>query len=52
VIATARLGERNVVDGLLPLSIEPTVFVTTNGLVHLVFPLVFLSLVLLGRARV
>ena len=52
VIASAKLGERGVVDGLLPLSIEPTVFVTTHGLIHLVFPLVFLSLVLVGRVRV
>ena len=52
VIASAKLGERTVVDALLPLPIEKTVFVATHGLIHLAFPLVFLSLVLLRRSRV
>lgn len=51
-IASARLGERGVVDGLLPLPIEPTVFVATHGLIHLAFPVVFLCLVFVGRRRV
>lgn len=52
VIAAARLGERGVVDGLLPLPIEPTVFVATNGLLHLFFPVAFLCLVFARRSRV
>nr|WP_261401370.1 apolipoprotein N-acyltransferase [Chenggangzhangella methanolivorans] len=52
IVAAAKLGERRVVDALLPLPIESTVFVATHGLLHLAFPVVFLCLVFARRSRV
>jgi apolipoprotein N-acyltransferase len=52
VVASARLGERGVVDGRLPLKIEPTLYVSTGGLLHLAFPAIFLTFVFIARSRV
>jgi apolipoprotein N-acyltransferase len=51
-VGSLPLGERGVVDALLPLPIAPTVFVTTYGRLHLFFPVFFLSLVFMARSRV
>lgn len=52
VLASAPLGERGVVDARLPLPIEPTVFATTHGLLHLLMPAAFLCLVFARKSRV
>ncbi|GLK66544.1 apolipoprotein N-acyltransferase [Hansschlegelia plantiphila] len=52
IVEALPLGTRGVVDGFLPLAIEPTVFVTTSGRLFLAFPVIFLSLVFVARSRV
>lgn len=51
-VVSARLGERGVVDGVLPKPIAPTLFAATNGLLHLNFVMIFLAVAYIARPRV
>ncbi len=52
VIASAALGERGVVDGVLPKPLHETVFTATNGRLHLFLPVGFFILLGIRRRRV
>ncbi|WP_020180819.1 apolipoprotein N-acyltransferase [Methylopila sp. M107] len=51
ILDHARLGERGVVDGLLPRPLKETIFTATNGRLHLFFPFLFVFLVCIRPRR-